>query len=246
VIRTIWVVLHLVLATVPLGILTILAYAVGVRGDFFYRIPRFWARWVLWAAHTPVRTFGAEHVALDRPQIIAANHVSWFDVVALAGYLPKRNRFIAKKELKNVPIFGWAWQVAGHIAIDRSNTARAVDSLDLAARLVREDNSCIVIFPEGTRSESKELLPFKKGAFMLALHAGLDIVPLGVQGTRKILPKHGWRVRSGPIILRFGPPIVTSAYGEDGRDRLMWRVRSEIERLSQTPPDSESKHVRHH
>ena len=245
-IRASWMVLNLLVATVPLGIIAIVANSVGARGDILFLISRSWCRWMLWAASTPVRTFGFEHIAPDRPQIIVANHQSWFDVLAIAGYLPKRNRFIAKKELTRIPLFGWAWQSLGHISIDRSNTALAVESLERAARLVREDNSCIVIFPEGTRSETHEMLPFKKGAFMLALQTGIEIVPAGVQGTSEILPKHGWRLRPRSIILRFGPPIDATVYGEDGKDRLMAHVRSEIDRLRRMPPDNQSEHVRNH
>ena len=246
-IRSAWVALNLLVATVPLSIFVIVA-SLFTAGKLLYdTVPRFWARWILWASGTRVQLSGIEHIAPGRPQIIAPNHVSWYDVLVLAAYIPKRYRFIAKKELKQVPFFGRAWQAIGHIAIDRSDTQSAIESLDRAARLVREDNSCIIIFPEGTRSSSDEMLPFKKGAFVLALHTGLEIVPTGVQGTRAIMPKHSWRVSPGRIIVRFGRPLTTVAHGEGDRDELMARVRSEIEALRRIPPpETEEAHVRHH
>jgi 1-acyl-sn-glycerol-3-phosphate acyltransferase len=247
VIRSAWVALNLLVATLPLSIFVIVASVFGA-GRFVYEgVPRFWARWLLWASGTSVRLFGIEHIAPGRPQIICSNHVSWFDVLALAACIPKRYRFVAKKELKRIPFFGRAWQAIGHIAIDRSDTQSAIESLDRAARLVRQDRSCIIIFPEGTRADSDELLPFKKGAFVLALHTGLEIMPTGVQGTRAIMPKHRWRVSAGRIIVRFGRPVTTAELGEADRDQLMARVRSEIDELRRIPPpEIEEAHVRHH
>jgi 1-acyl-sn-glycerol-3-phosphate acyltransferase len=247
VIRTAWVALNLLVATLPLSIFVIVASLFGAGKLVNEGVPRFWSRWLLWASGTHVRLFGVEHIAPGRPQIIASNHVSWFDVLALAAYLPKRYRFIAKKELKRIPFFGAAWQAIGHIAIDRGDTQSAIESLDRAVHLVREDNSCIIIFPEGTRSDSDELLPFKKGAFVLALHTGLEIVPTGIQGTRAIMPKHSWRVSPGRIIVRFGRPVTTAEYAEADRDQLMARVRSDIDALRRMPPpEIEEVHVRHH
>src|SRR5690606_15934022 len=133
------------------------------------------------------------------------------------------------KELARIPLFGTAWQAAGHISVDRSDRASAIQSLDEAGRLLRKDNSSVVIFPEGTRSPTGELLPFKKGAFMLALRTGVDIIPVAVLGTRRIQPKGGWRIRSGRIILRFGEPIPVAQYSEAERDDLIELVRSRIQ-----------------
>lgn len=246
-IRSAWVGFNLLVATLPLSIFVIVTSLFGAGKLVYEGVPRFWARWLLWASGTRVRLFGVEHIAPGRPQLIVANHVSWFDVLALAAYLPKRYRFIAKKELRRIPFFGAAWHALGHIAIDRGDTQSAIESLDRAARLVRADNSCIIIFPEGTRADSDELLPFKKGAFVLALHTGLEIVPTGIQGTRAIMPKHSWRVSPGRIIVRFGRPVTTVDNVEVDRDQLMARVRSDIDALRRLPPpEIEEVHVGHH
>jgi 1-acyl-sn-glycerol-3-phosphate acyltransferase len=100
---------------------------------------------------------------------------------------------------------------------------------------MRVEKASVVIFPEGTRSATGELLPFKKGAFMLALHTGVDIVPTAVLGGRHILPKGAWRVRPGTIIVRFGTPIATDAYDEDNRDELIGHVRTAIETMLHAP-----------
>jgi 1-acyl-sn-glycerol-3-phosphate acyltransferase len=152
-------------------------------------------------------------------------------VFAIAARLPKRARFVAKKELGTIPIFGRAWKAAGHISVDRRNHAEAVAALQEAGRTICQDHSAVVIFPEGTRSPTGQLLPFKKGGFMMALVTGVEIVPTAVLGTRAILPRDSWRVHGGRITLRFAPPVATAAYHEGNRDELIARVRREIEQL---------------
>ena len=230
-IRTLWVAIHVVLATVPLSIVVIVSSLLRVDSSLYDRIPRLWARWLLWASGVRLEVSGLEHFDPTRPQIVAANHSSWFDVLALAAIIPKRYRFVAKKELASVPLWGRAWKAAGHISLDRSATSSAVAALEQAGALVRSDNSAVVIYPEGTRSPDGRLQPFKKGAFMLALQTHIDVIPASVQGAFHVMNRHSWRVRSGRIIVRFGPPINTTQYDVAHRDQLMARVRSEIEKL---------------
>jgi 1-acyl-sn-glycerol-3-phosphate acyltransferase len=231
VIRTLWVALNALASTPPLSLAIIAGSFIGVPDRIHVWIGRFWVRWLLRASGVRVHAFGLENIAPGRPQILLCNHVSCYDVAALTDVVPKRYRFVGKKELTRVPLWGRAWQAAGSIAIDRSDTQRAIASLERAARIVRADNSAIIIFPEGTRSPDGSLQPFKKGAFMLALHSGIEVVPVVVQGTREILPKGSWRVRPGRIIVRFGRPIEAAGYSELNRDHLMARVRSEMEAL---------------
>jgi 1-acyl-sn-glycerol-3-phosphate acyltransferase len=232
-IRTLWVALNLVVATVPLSIAVLVCALFRVRGPVYDRLARTWARWVLWASGTRVRIEGAEHIRTDKPKIIVSNHQSWYDVFALAANIPGPYRFVAKQELARIPLFGHAWRAAGHISVDRSDRQAAIRSLDHAGRAIREDNSSVVIFPEGTRSETGELLPFKKGAFMLAIHTGVDIVPTGVSGGRDILGKGEWRVHRGEVLIRFGEPIPVAAYGEENREALIARVWADVQRLAQ-------------
>jgi 1-acyl-sn-glycerol-3-phosphate acyltransferase len=241
-IRSLWVVLNLVVFTIPLSLLLIGYSFFGPHHRVFEWVPRFWSRRMLRASGVDVDIIGLDNVAMTRPQVITPNHVSWFDVLALAAFLPKRYRFVAKKELARVPLWGRAWQVSGHIAVDRANTPVAIESLTRAGRIVHEDASAIVIFPEGTRSPTGELQPFKKGAFMLALYNDLDIVPTAVIGTRAILPKGSWRVRPGRIIVRFGTPLRAAQYADTQRDELIARVRTEIESLLHAPVLPMSEH----
>ena len=230
-IRSAWMVLANVFITIPLSISVWLAARLGHRGGYYDWVHHFWSSTMLRMSGVPVETRGLEDVELERPQVFASNHQSWYDVLSIASVLPKRFRFVAKKELERAPFFGPAWKAAGHISIDRRDTQAAIASLDEAGRRIKEDASSIVIFPEGTRSATGELLPFKKGGIMLALRAGVDIVPVYVQGSREVLPKGGWRVTPGRIIGRFGPAIPTAGYSEGDREALVQRVRAAIQQL---------------
>jgi len=228
VIRSAWVVLNGVLATIVIGITVMAAALLRLRSGIYDWCGRAWSRWILWSAPVRVREVGREHIRRDAPQILVGNHASWFDVFAVAQAMDKPFHFVAKKELEKVPIFGTAWKAAGHISIDRSDRERAIASLDRAAAQLREENAAVVIFAEGTRSPTGELLPFKKGAFVLAIQSGVEIVPFAVSGSRDVLPKGRWRVRPGTITVRFGEPVPTAGLTEEDRDRLTRDVRRRV------------------
>lgn len=233
-ILTFWVYLNILISVLVVAGAVVISSLFGVRNLRVYDwATRDWSRWILRAAGVRIRIEGLDHVTLDEPQIFASNHVSWFDVWALAASIPKRNRFVAKKELEKIPLFGRAWKTAGHISVDRGDRASAIKSLQEAGERLYRDNISVVIFPEGTRSRTGELAEFKKGAFMLALHTGVDIVPVAVLGTRDIMPADSWRIRRGQIILRFGEPIRTSDYSTSQRNELIAEVRRRIEMLLQ-------------
>ena len=231
-IRTVWVGLNLLVGTLLLGIPVIIGALLRVRRQGFYDFAgRNWSRWAMWASNTPVRVEGIENIDPATPQVLVGNHQSWYDVFAVAGSLRKPFHFVAKKELEKIPIFGAAWKGAGHISIDRSDRGSAIRSLEQAGEQLEQEGSAVVMFAEGTRSPTDALLPFKKGPFMLALHSGVPIVPFGVAGTRRIFPKGSWRVRPGPIIVRFGAPIPTDSLDPEDRESLIRRVRDEVQRL---------------
>jgi 1-acyl-sn-glycerol-3-phosphate acyltransferase len=239
--RSIWVALNLLVGTFGLSLLVVIAALFGHKGRIYDWAARSWSRWMIWASGSHVVVEGMEHIRADRAQIIASNHQSWFDVWALAAIIPKRYRFIAKEELRKIPIFGRAWSSAGHISVNRQDRTQAIKALDEAAALMRDDHSAVVIFPEGTRSPTGELLPFKKGAFMMALRTGIEIVPTAVLGGRAVQKKGDWRVRPGRIIVRFGPAVDSSRFDENHREELMTTVRERIEQMLQAPILTERK-----
>ncbi|MFO8174776.1 MAG: lysophospholipid acyltransferase family protein [Longimicrobiales bacterium] len=182
---------------------------------------RGWARAIIRAAGVKVRFEGLENLRTDAPQIVVANHQSWFDVFALAAELPVRYRFVAKKELGEIPVFGKAWRSCGHVSVDRGNREAAIDALDQAWREVHEDRLTMILFPEGTRSPDGRLKAFKKGAFVLAVQGQVPLVPVAVTGSREIMAKGDTRIRSGEIVIRIGEPIPTRGATIRDRNRLL-------------------------
>lgn len=200
-------------------------------GEWYVAITRRWVRSVIWASGCPVRVHGREHIRPGVPQVVAANHISWFDVFALAAVIEEPYHFVAKKELQKIPLFGPALVAAGHIVIDRSNRERAIESLRAAGEKVRRSRGVVVIFPEGTRSRDGRLAPFKKGAFMLAAESRVAIVPTAVTGSYEIMRKGSWRIHPQTIHLHFLepiPPEEVTEMVEDGPEPLMELVRSRI------------------
>jgi 1-acyl-sn-glycerol-3-phosphate acyltransferase len=231
VIRAVWVAVHGVLATFVFGLTAILASLLRVRGRLYARLTREWAASAIWASGTPVHVHGADRVDWTKPCVVVANHVSGYDIFALASILPLPFRFVAKKELERIPFFGTAWKAAGHISIDRSNRQRAVESLRRAGAKIRREGGVVIVFAEGTRSRSAQLLPFKKGAFMLAVEGGVDVLPTVIVGTRGIHPAGTFRIRPQPIHVHFGAPIPTSGTAAGDAERLMEETRRVMLRM---------------
>jgi 1-acyl-sn-glycerol-3-phosphate acyltransferase len=165
-----------------------------------------------------------------KPHVFMSSHESLFDIIALFASIPGDVRMLSKAELKRIPIFGWSMWMAGFIFIDRKNAGSARRSIEAGAAAVRAGKS-IVVFPEGTRSSDGELLEFKKGGFVLAIRAGVPIVPIAVCGSRETLPKHSLLPRAGLIRVRFGDPIATEGYGLDRKAALSDLTRDAIGEL---------------
>lgn len=140
------------------------------------------------------------------PAVFVANHASYFDPPLLISTLPSRPVFIAKKELACVPFLGWLIWLAGFIFVDRGRSARAVSSLKRAAQRIREGQS-IAAFPEGTRTRTGAIQPFKRGVFAVAKEAGVPVVPMAILGGSRVLPPNEWRVAPGDYTIRVGAPL---------------------------------------
>lgn len=205
--RSIWVAFFLVFHTIFFATIVIGAAALRVRGGVYMWVTRNWSRGFLWASGVRVRAEGLEHVAAGTPRIVVSNHLSWYDIIAIASVLPGTFLFIGKKELNRIPFFGLAWRAAGHISIDRSDRERAYQGLRRAGERVRAEGAAVVIFPEGTRSRDGRLQPFKRGAFSLAVETGVPVVPTVVQGSYEIMPPGSYAIHARPVRVRFFPPM---------------------------------------
>jgi 1-acyl-sn-glycerol-3-phosphate acyltransferase len=165
-----------------------------------------------------------------------SNHRSAADIVAIGVALwDYQIRFVAKKELLRVPVFGWGLWAMRNIIIDRRNQVQAVRSYAVAGQRIRRGIS-VVVFPEGTRGDGPEMLPFKKGGFVLAIETGTPIAPVACVGTELVMPRRSLRIESGTVQVRIGKPIETTGVSYKDKERLIEEVRSSIEALALAEP----------
>jgi len=190
---------------------------------------RFWGQLGLWLAGIRVTISGAEQLP-DGPIIVMSNHASNFDILALQGHFPRALCWIAKKELFAIPVFGWSMRRGGYIPLDRSDGRKALKSMDEAAQQIR-DGSSVLIFPEGTRTRNGHLLPFKRGGFLLAVRAGVPVVPLTIAGSFAINPGGSLGLDPGRSIqLKIHPAvrIPETMKRAEAEEFLMQQVHSAI------------------
>ena len=223
--RTILVVLALLILTPVLGGIVIVAGLLGVPwkpGGVYERMAHLWAGGICRAAGMKLVVHHPERISHESSRIYVSNHVSWFEVFALASILP-RFTFVAKNELSRLPLFGRAAKAFGIIFIERSNRKAAFDAYESSAAEVRGGRS-VVIFPEGTRGYDYHLRPFKKGPFVFAIAAGVPIVPTICYGTIEMMRKGSPWVRAGEVHIHFLEEVETAGYDYEHRDELMRAV----------------------
>ncbi|MFQ5745781.1 MAG: lysophospholipid acyltransferase family protein [Gemmatimonadota bacterium] len=217
-----------VLSTTFFSVCALAGALVRAPRGYYDWIHRRWAGSLLLAAGISVRVEGLEKVRRDRPQIFVSNHQSIFDIFALFAALPVSIRFVAKKELSRIPIFAQAMRAAGHVFIDRKDRRAAIEVMRAAGRRMDRETLCLALFPEGTRSRSGRLGPFKKGTFVLAIQTQADLVPVGMDGGRRILRPGRRRITPGPMVLRVGEPFPTAGLTIDDRDEVVVAMREAV------------------
>jgi 1-acyl-sn-glycerol-3-phosphate acyltransferase len=207
------------------------AILIGMHGetDASERLVRGWARRLLRIAGARVVARRDGELDRDRSYVFVSNHTSNLDVAAILSVVDHPLRFIAKQELRRIPVFGWAAERMGHVFIDRKDRTGATKAIrERMQRGLR--GASLFFFAEGTRSVRDELLPFKKGAAVAALEMGLDCVPIAVAGARSVLkPKGVSLFRPGPVAVVLGSPIPTAPHALDRRDQLVAAQRDAVQ-----------------
>jgi 1-acyl-sn-glycerol-3-phosphate acyltransferase len=189
-----------------------------------------WAKSMLASAGVVTEAVGVEHVP-EGHCVFVCNHQSHYDAFLIFKHVPKHIRYVAKRELARIPVFGHAIRSTGNIVVDRTGGSGDRDRLREAVKAVQERVS-VMFFPEGTRSEDGVLRPFKKGAAMLAIQAGVPVVPMAVSGTRLILPKGGRSVRWGQkATLVVGKPLSPVGLQPQDRDAFTQRLQGAVSEL---------------
>ncbi len=217
-----------VAVTAYISLVCILLPLIYPGEDRIHKIARLWAKILLRLSSTKVTVVGEQNVLARKPRVFMCNHQSDFDILVALAHIPGQFRWIAKKELFRIPVFGSAMRRAGYIEIDRQDHQRAMQSLDEAAAKIRQGRS-VMTFPEGTRSKDGKLKPFKSGTFHLAIKSGAPIVPVTLIGTMEIMPRRSLRVRPGKVTLVIDRPIDVAGYNVENKDELIERVRNVIQ-----------------
>ena len=220
------------LATLLFGLPAVVAAFVPPRGDWFLRFARGWARTILFMSGLPLRVSGRERLAslASGSAVIVANHESLADILVLLASLPIQVRFLAKRRIFSVPVLGWSIRAAGFIPVDRGDHRRGAATFEAAMARLQGGRS-VIVFPEETRTRTGELLPFKKGAALLALRSGLPILPVGIAGTRQVLPRDTLLPTAGPAAVVIGEPIPVEGRPVTERARLTEEARSAVAQL---------------
>jgi 1-acyl-sn-glycerol-3-phosphate acyltransferase len=216
----------LVVVTLGLGIPAILAGLVDHRGELSWRIARSWGRVVLqaWGVRVVVRGD-----APQGPVIYAVNHGSVLDIPVLFAHLPGSFRIVHKRSLYLIPLIGLYLYCGGHIAIDRSKAFRARKSLERAAQRIAGGTS-VAVFPEGTRSADGSVRPFKKGSFVLAIEAGVPVIPVSLVGVKRVAPQGLLGLRPGELAMTLHPPVPTAGRCVEEAGALAEQVRAIVAR----------------
>ncbi len=226
-------ILGMAVATAALAVAAIVVASFDRGGRRSSSIVALWARVLVAMAGVRVEVEGREHLIEEGGALYVSSHQSMLDIPVLFRVVPSTTRFVAKEALFRVPLFGWAIRLLGFIPIDRSDRRGALRSLDQAGDRALSDHP-ILVFPEGTRSPTGDLLPFKRGAFALAERLRLPVVPIAcLEGARR-MPPHSLRIEPGRMLVRVGRPLRPDHGQPWDRASLMSAVRDEIERLARS------------
>jgi 1-acyl-sn-glycerol-3-phosphate acyltransferase len=214
--------------TLLLALSAILFTLVDPSGRAYHAHARLWGKIGLLLAGVKLELIGRENVPAEGPLIYMSNHQGNFDILSLFIAIPRQFSWIAKEELFAIPVFGHSMRRAGYVPLDRSDGRRAFKSIEAAAAMIKNGKS-VVIFPEGTRTTDGNLLPFKRGGFLLAAKAGVPIVPMTIIGSGKVNPCKRLEIYPGTITIRFAEPIITGGKSGAQRDHLLEEVKAAID-----------------
>jgi 1-acyl-sn-glycerol-3-phosphate acyltransferase len=238
--RSVLVWVGIAVSTVLFGLPAIVAAFVPPRGEWFLRFARGWARTILVFSGVRVQVLHAERLAAGGGFVVASNHESFADILVLLARLPLPVRFLAKRSIFRVPVLGWSIAAAGFVPVDRGDRARSVATVEAALKLLETGRS-LVVFPEETRTRTGELLPFKSGAALLALRSGFPLLPVGIAGTRRVLPPGTLMMAPGRVGLSIGEPIAVAGRSARDRDEVTRQARQAIAGLREEAEEAAPK-----
>jgi len=221
--------------TLVLGIISLICSLFDRGGRIQHNLARLWSWLIMKTILSPVTVTGMEKVNGSRPRVYAVTHASALDIPILYVNLPFQFRIVFKSELLSYPIVGWHLKRSGQVCINQQNPALSIGAIKSALKSLRSGMP-LVIFPEGGRSPSGEILPFLPGAFFLAIKAQADIIPIALVGTFDLLPMNTYHIKSRPLEMRVGQPIPTAGLTLRDTEAVSARVRAVIVGLHSATP----------
>jgi 1-acyl-sn-glycerol-3-phosphate acyltransferase len=221
----------ILLATAIMGTLSMIVSFFDSSGRTQHRVARIWARMLLALAGARVRVEGLDRIAPGASYVIVANHLSFMDIPAILAHIPGEIRFLAKKSLFTIPFIGTHLRRAGHLPVEREDIRASLKTMSEAAEIIRNRGISVLIFPEGGRSPH-EMREFKEGAAYIAIKASVPAVPVGLDGTRQVLPMGSIVVMPGDVVLRIGNPIPVDGMNAHKRHELTDELRRRVAELA--------------
>ncbi len=203
----------------------------GLR-DFYLACGAWMMRIGRWILGVPVEAVGRDRLDRNIPYVFMSNHVSFLDAPLLLTVIDRPVRFIVKRFVFRIPIFGLGMRFAGYVPLDKEGVGEGRKRIALAACLIKEKGYSFLVYPEGTRSWNGALQPFRRGGFYLALAAQTPIVPVSIKGTYEMMPRVSWWIRRGPVRIVFHEPVGVAGYSSEMMPELMERVRTAIASVS--------------
>ena len=215
------------LYTILLSVVALISIVVDRTFISYHYLSKIFSVGILFISGVRVKITGLENIDKNSTYVFVSNHSSQFDIPVLQWSVPNKLAMIFKKELSKIPIFGWQLKYGPYIMVDRKSPESGMKSIEESKELMKTKGISILVFPEGTRSETGELLPFKRGAFHLAAKVGYPIVPVTIINSDKIMPKGTFKLNRGTIRLIFDKPILTDHIkGKVDEIKLMDEIKS--------------------
>lgn len=214
-------------ATIITAIFTAVGSMFGNPDFWGYWPPKLWSQFTCWIFLMRVKVVGRENINKGTSYVFVANHQGAFDIWTIYGFLNHNFKWLMKKELEKIPMIGWACKSAGQVFVDDSSIAGIKETITEAETILR-DGMSVVIFPEGSRSWDGKMIPFKRGAFMLAGEFKLPVVPITIDGSFRAMPRFTYNMRPSKITLTIHKPIYPGEKGFNTKV-LMAQCREEIQ-----------------
>lgn len=193
----------------------------------YFKLSKVFSRGILFISRIKLNITGIENIDSDGCYVFVSNHASQFDIMTLQAAVPVWTSIFFKKELGNIPIFGWQLVLGPYFSIDRKNPERAHKTIMRAKQIMLDKNISVLLFAEGTRSKDGSIQPFKRGAFNLAAKVEQPVVPVTIKGSARILPKGSFKLNSGVISVHFDKPIPVKGISTKAQEiELMQKVHS--------------------